>query len=90
MELKIVCPIGILNSDRSALAADDSTSDRGLSNVYCMSRRLDVRDCVLGCDSSGGGTVVVRRVVLEGVISAAARQAAQVQEFCVWLGVAGG
>lgn len=91
MELNSVCPMGILNSDRRALAADVSNSEMGSVKVYCKSNGAAVRDCILGCDSSGGGTVVVvRREGLDGVISAAARQFTQLQELCVWLGVACG
>ena len=88
MELKSVCPIGMLNRDRSALAADVSNSETGSVKVYCKSSRLDVRDCVL-CGNICGGGMVGRREDLDGVISAAVLQLAHVQGSYVWLGAAG-
>ena len=88
MELKSVCPIGMLNRDRRALAADVSNSDMGSVKVYCRSNGLDIRDCVL-CGNIWGGGMVGRREDLDGVISAAVLQLAHVQGSYVWLGVAG-
>ena len=75
--------MGILNSDRSALAADVSNSEMGSVKVYCKSNGLDIRDCVLWTGTSGGAVSSVRREGLDGVIGAAALQFAHVQELCV-------